>query len=139
MDIFRIILEVIGAAGVLYSIYQFAVIRGHEKHEQKMQYLISSIYALASGKQLEWDNQLRIYNPNETDLEIIRLICRARDEFAQIATSTAALEGAIVSGKSAIIDNTKKTLEQVKANNATQEEFLNKPSFEAGELKIDEN
>ncbi|SCX80500.1 hypothetical protein SAMN05216233_101402 [Desulfoluna spongiiphila] len=61
-----------------------------------------------------------------------RLYLRAKDDFAEIASLTIALEGTIDVDHSAIKDMMDKSIDIVKKNNQLQEEGMKNPLFTQG-------
>jgi protein subunit release factor A len=78
---------------------------------------------------MAWNNQMGLLpKPQDTkDISIIRLHARARDNFAEIASTITALENVIETDTSAIQNMLKKTIEGAKLNNELQNEGLKNP------------
>ncbi|MES3008842.1 MAG: hypothetical protein V4751_13835 [Pseudomonadota bacterium] len=112
------------------AIYQWAVINERKDRDRKMQFLLASVSHTALSKAQEWINQISLFPPpqNDTDLQILRLHARARDEIVGISNLVSALEGAIDPKSSAITAILEKTLKQGELNNQIQQVGLLNPT-----------
>lgn len=131
MDSIAIISLLVGVIGTAIAIYQAAVIREGKKRKSELQYILAGINNAALQKQQTWQNQISTLKKLETeqDWEMGRLYLRARDDFAEIASLTIALEGTIDVDNSAIKSMMDKAIEIVKKNNILQEEGRKNPLF----------
>lgn len=130
-DLFGLISFFVAVIGTSVSIYQAAVLNESKKRKMEFQYLLAGINHLALQKQTAWNNQLTTLTPEEatTQLEKARTVLRARDDFAEIAQLTVALEGTINTESSAIGDMMNRSIEMVKKNNELQTEGLKNPTL----------
>lgn len=129
MDIFNIIMSIVGVIGTSIAIYQWAVLNESKKRRSELQFLLAGIHQLSLSMQMNWNNQLslRAKPQDEKDMEIIRLHARARDDLAEIGSTITALENVIDTDSSAIQNMLKKTIEGTKLNNELQSEGLKNP------------
>ncbi|MEZ7276172.1 hypothetical protein EXT42_18655 [Pseudoalteromonas sp. CO302Y] len=123
---------VIGVIGTAIAIYQAAIINESKKRKNELQYLFAGINAAATQKQQAWQNQISLMpKPNtQEELKLAQLCVRARDDAAEIANLTSALEGTIDPDNSAIVnmmDKYKLIVEKTKRN-APPTEFDQAPS-----------
>ena len=131
MDLITIISLLVGIIGTAIAIYQSAVIREGKKRKSELQYILAGINNAALQKQQTWQNQISTLKKLETeqDWEMGRLYLRAKDDFAEIASLTIALEGTIDVDNSAIKSMMDKSIEIVQKNNILQEEGMKNPLF----------
>jgi protein subunit release factor A len=129
MDMLNIIMAMVGVIGTSIAIYQWAVLNESKKRRSELQFLLAGIHQLSLSKQMAWNNQMGLLpKPQDTkDISIIRLHARARDNFAEIASTITALENVIETDTSAIQNMLKKTIEGAKLNNELQNEGLKNP------------
>jgi len=122
---------VVGIIGTGVAIYQWAVLNESKKRKRELQYIIAGINSAALQKQQAWQNQIALISKPETpaEWETARLYVRAKDDFAEIASLTVALEGTIDVEGSAISDMMDKYLANVKKNNELQAEGLKNPTL----------
>ena len=113
------------------AIYQWAVLNESKKRKREFQYIIAGINSAALQKQQAWQNQTALISKPETpaEWETVRLYVRAKDDFAEIASLTVALEGTIDVEGSAISDMMDRYLANVKKNNELQAEGLKNPTL----------
>lgn len=130
MDTASVISLLVGVVGTAIAIYQSAIINESKKRKGELQYLLAGINSSALQKQQLWQNQISLLKPPETEqeMELIRALVRARDDFTDIANLTVALEGAIDPDASAISSMMDKYLDTVRKNNVLQEEALKNQS-----------
>lgn len=119
MDVAETIGLMAGIIGTGIAIYQWAVINESKKRKNELQYILAGINASAIQKQAAWQNQITLLQPPKTPEEwrIAQISVRARDDIAEIANLTSALEGAIDTENSAIVsmmDKHKKIVEKGK-------------------------
>ncbi|MEX1198894.1 MAG: hypothetical protein WEB57_13680 [Pseudohongiellaceae bacterium] len=96
---------IVGIIGTSIAIYQAAIINESKKRKNELQYLFAGINAAAVQKQQAWQNQIALL-PNPSTPEewaLARVYISARDEVAEIANLTSALEGTIDPENSAIV------------------------------------
>jgi len=131
MDTLSIISLIVGVIGTAIAIYQSAVIREGNKRKRELQYILAGVNNAALQKQQAWQNQIATLKKLETDQdwEMGRLYLRAKDDFAEIASLTIALEGTIDVDNSAIKSMMDKSIEIVQKNNFLQEEGMKNPLF----------
>ena len=104
MSIPEILGLLFGVVGTGIAIYQTAVINEGKKRKHELQYLLAGINAAANQKQIAWQNQISLLNPNTPEeYEAAQVYVRARDDVMEIATLSSALEGTIDTGNSAIV------------------------------------
>jgi hypothetical protein len=129
MNSVAIISLLVGIVGTSIAIYQAAVIREGRKRKSELQYILAGINNAALQKQITWDNQIKTLPLLETpqDWEMGRLYLRARDDCAEIANLTIALEGAIDIDYSAIKEMMNKSIDIVRKNNELQKEGMKNP------------
>ncbi len=129
MDIVNAILPVLGVVSTLIAVYQLAVIKESKTRKEEFQYLLAGVNTSALQKQQSWANQLSSLTQAEIqdNLERARLMVRARDDFADLASLTAALEGTIDTNSSAITSLLDKAIRIVRKNNELQAEGLKNP------------
>ena len=95
---------IFGVIGTGIAVYQTAVINEGKKRKHELQYLLAGINAAANQKQIAWQNQISLLNPNTPEeYEAVQVYVRARDDVMEIATLSSALEGTIDTGNSAIV------------------------------------
>lgn len=128
MEIISFILAVLSTA---IAIYQAAVIRENKKRSSELQYILAGINNATLQKQTTWQNQISTLAKPESsqDWETGRLYLRARDDFAEIASLTIALEGTIDVNQSAITSMMDKSIDIVRKNNELQSEGLKNPNM----------
>ncbi|VUD63089.1 hypothetical protein TDB9533_03172 [Thalassocella blandensis] len=116
------------SAGI--AVYQWAVLNESKKRKRELQFILAGINNAAIQKQQTWQNQIGTLKHLETDQdwEMGRLYLRAKDDFAEIASLTIALEGTIDVDHSAIKKMMENSIQIVKLNNGLQEEGLKNPS-----------
>lgn len=121
----------VGVIGTAIAIYQAAVIRESAKRKSELQYILAGINNAALQKQQAWQNQIATLKKLETDQdwEMGRLYLRAKDDFAEIASLTIALEGTIDIDYSAIKAMMDKSIQIVQKNNLLQGEGMKNPLF----------
>ncbi|WP_092207698.1 hypothetical protein [Desulfoluna spongiiphila] len=134
MDSVSIISLFVGIIGTMIAVYQAAIIRESKKRASELQYILAGINNAALQKQQAWQNQISTLPKLESsqDWEMGRLYLRAKDDFAEIASLTIALEGTIDVDHSAIKDMMDKSIDIVKKNNQLQEEGMKNPLFTQG-------
>lgn len=117
------------SAGI--AVYQWAIINETKRRKSELQYILAGINNAALQKQQAWQNQIATLQELESaqDWEMGRLYVRAKDDFAEIASLTIALEGTIDVDHSAIKSMMDKSIEIVKKNNVLQEEGMKNPFF----------
>lgn len=120
----------IGVIGTAISIYQYALIHESKKRSKELQYLLAAINSSALQKQQAWANQIQLLGNWDTEEKMLtaKIYIRAKDDFADIAQLTVALEGAISVDDSAINGMLDKALQFSKKNNDLQAESLKNPS-----------
>ncbi|SMF48873.1 hypothetical protein SAMN02745866_03199 [Alteromonadaceae bacterium Bs31] len=130
-DPITIVSLLVGVIGTSIAIYQAAVIREGKKRKSELQYILAGINNAALQKQQTWQNQISTLKKleSEQDWEMGRLYLRAKDDFAEIASLTIALEGTIDIDNSAIKSMMDKSIEIVRKNNVLQEEGMKNPLF----------
>ncbi len=135
MDTVTLISLIVGIIGTSIAIYQAAVIREGKKRKGELQYILAGINNAALQKQQAWQNQINtLQKPeNQQDWETARMYLRAKDDFAEIASLTIALEGTIDIDHSAIESMMDKSIEIVQKNNKLQEEGMKNPLFKSNE------
>jgi hypothetical protein len=96
---------VVGVIGTAIAIYQAAMINESRKRKNELQYLFAGINAAAVQKQKAWQNQISLLPKPSTSEEwaVALAYVRARDDMAEIANLTSALEGTIDPDNSAIV------------------------------------
>lgn len=121
----------VGIIGLGIAIYQWAVISENKKRKSELQYILAGINNAVIQKNLTWQNQINTLPKLESqqDWETGRLYLRARDDFAEIASLTIALEGTIDIDSSAISAMMDKSIDIVQKNNALQSEGMKNPVF----------
>lgn len=131
MDLVSLISLLVGIIGTGIAIYQAAVIREGKKRRSELQYILAGINNVALQKQQAWQNQISTLPQLEShqDMEMFRLYVRVKDDFAEMASLTIALEGTIDVDHSAISSMMDKSIEIVKKNNQLQEEGMKISSF----------
>ena len=119
-----------GIIGAAIAIYQTAVLNERKKRDTQLQYLLAGISNAALSKMQAWINQISFlpHPSDESDLAILRVHARAKDDLSEIHNLAAALEGVIDSDSSAITSLLKKIAEQGEINNKIQEIGLNNPT-----------
>ncbi|MGO2183054.1 MAG: hypothetical protein ACTH36_12180 [Pseudoalteromonas nigrifaciens] len=120
---------IVGIIGTAIAIYQAAIINESKKRKNELQYLFAGINAAAVQKQQAWQNQIALLPKPSTPEEwaIAHAYIRARDDVAEIANLTSALEGTIDPDNSAIVAMMDKYKTIVDKNN-----LMNPPTgFEA--------
>jgi hypothetical protein len=119
----------VGVIGLVIAIYQWAVINEGKKRKSELQYILAGINNATIQKQVAWQNQINTLPKLESqqDWEMGRLYLRARDDFAELASLTIALEGTIDIDNSAISAMMDKSIDIVKKNNFLQTEGLKNP------------
>lgn len=122
---------IIGIIGTCIAIYQWAVINEGKKRKNELQFLLAGINSLAVQKQLAWQNQISLLSKPSSpeEWEIARLHVRAKDEAAEIAGLTVALEGAIDTDNSAIAAMMDRYTDITEKNNKLQTEGMKNPSL----------
>jgi hypothetical protein len=102
---FEIISLLVGIIGTATAIYQTAIINESRKRKNELQYLFAGINAAAVQKQQTWQNQIALLPPPSTleESRVAHAYIRARDDVAEIANLTSALEGTIDPDNSAIV------------------------------------
>lgn len=102
---FESIALVVGVIGSAIAIYQAAIINESKKRKNELQYLFAGINAAAVQKQQAWQNQIALLSKPSTPegWAIAHAYIRARDDVAEIANLTSALEGTIDPDNSAIV------------------------------------
>lgn len=140
MDVITTISLMVGIIGTAIAIYQAAVIRESAKRKSELQYILAGINNAALQKQQAWQNQIATLKKLETDQdwEMGRLYLRAKDDFAEIASLTIALEGTIDIDNSAIKAMMDKSIQIVQKNNLLQEEGMKNPLFNNPQPNQDE-
>ena len=95
----------IGIIGTGIAIYQWAVINESKKRKNELQYLLAGINGSAIHKQQAWQNQLSLLPPptSPEEFKVHQAYTRARDDSAELAALSLALEGTIDTGNSAIV------------------------------------
>lgn len=95
----------VGVIGTAIAIYQAAIINESKKRKNELQYLFAGINAAAVQKQKAWQNQISLLPKPSTPDEwaVAHAYIRARDDMAEIANLTSALEGTIDPDNSAIV------------------------------------
>lgn len=121
-------MSLVGVIGTALAIYQWAVLNESQKRRSELQFLLAGIHQLALSKQMEWNNQMSLL-PRETDLEILMVHARARDNFMEIGSVITALESVIDTDSSAITAMLEKTIKQSELNNRLQAEGLKNPTL----------
>ncbi|RUO71652.1 hypothetical protein [Idiomarina ramblicola] len=113
---------VVGVIGTGIALYQWGVMNEAKKRRHELQYLLAGISNTALLRRQSWLNQLSLYPApqGEADLNLKRMLVRARDDLSEIHSLVAALEGAVDSEKSATTEILKKTIEQGELNNRIQ-------------------
>lgn len=131
MELGETISLAVGIIGTGVAIYQWAVLNEGKKRKRELQYIIAGINSAALQKQQAWQNQISLISKPKTpaEWETVRLYVRAKDDFAEIASLTVALEGTIDVEGSAISDMMDKYLANVKKNNELQAEGLKNPTL----------
>jgi len=121
----------VGIIGTGVAIYQWAILNETKKRKRELQYIIAGINNAALQKQQAWQNQISLIATPETqsDWETARLYVRAKDDFAELASLTIALEGTIDVEGSAISDMMDKYLASVRKNNELQTEAMKNPTL----------
>lgn len=96
---------IVGIIGTAVAIYQAAIINESKKRRNELQYLFAGINAAANQKQRAWQNQIALIPKPSTPEEctVAQISIRARDDMAEIANLTSALEGTIDPDNSAIV------------------------------------
>lgn len=96
---------IIGVIGTSIAIYQAAIINASKKRKNELQYLFAGINAAALQKQKAWQNQISLLPKpsNPTEWAVAQAHIRARDDMAELANLTSALEGTIDPDESAIV------------------------------------
>lgn len=137
MELFNILMSIVGVIGTSIAIYQWAVLNESKKRSTELQFLLAGIHQLALSKQLEWNNQMSLLPKpqNEKDMEIIRIHARARDNLMEIGSTITALENVISTDTSAIQKMLEKTISGAKLNNELQTEALRNPSLPQNQSK----
>ncbi len=102
---FEVLGLIVGIIGTAIAIYQAAIINESKKRKNELQYLFAGINAAAAQKQKAWQNQIALMPKPSTSEEwaIAHSHIRARDDMAEIANLTSALEGTIDPDNSAIV------------------------------------
>lgn len=120
----------VGAIGTAIAIYQTAVLKESKKRRGELQFLLAGINSSALQKQQGWHNQITLLGAphGEAEMQLFRAHVRARDDFADIAQLTVALEGAIDTESSAISSMMDKFINTVQKNNKLQAEGLRNPT-----------
>jgi hypothetical protein len=121
---------VVGIVGICFAVYQTAVINETKKQRVRLQYLLAGVSNLALSKAQAWINQSSLMAQADTssNLDIARVIIRAKDDFTEVHSLAAALEKSIDCDGSAITELLKETLIQSELNNKIQAEALKNPS-----------
>ena len=135
MDLMSAISLFVGVIGTALAIYQAAVIRETKNRYRELQYILAGISNMALGKQQAWVNQgYWLGEPDNDEVkEIYKLHARARDDFAEMATTISALEGTIDPDHSAITKMLEKMKTQISINNELQREGLKNPTLKRNE------
>lgn len=110
---------IVGIIGTAIAIYQAAIINESKKRKNELQYLFAGINAAAVQKQQAWQNQIALLPKPSTPEEwaVAHSYIRARDDMAEIANLTSALEGTIDPDNSAIVSMMDKYKTIVDKNN----------------------
>jgi hypothetical protein len=137
MDLGEAIALIVGIIGTGVAIYQWAVINESKKRKGELQFILAGINNVALQKQQSWQNQINLLpKPDRQEhFEAARPYLRARDDFAELAGLTAALEGAIDTDSSAISTMLDKGIDIVQKNNKLQEEGLKNPASKKKEIE----
>ncbi len=130
MDTLSYISLFVGVIGTAISIYQYALINESKTRSRELQFLLAAINSSAIQKQQAWANQIQLLGNVDTEekMLIAKIHIRAKDDFADIAQLTVALEGAISVDSSAINSMMDRALQYCKKNNDLQTEGLKNPS-----------
>jgi hypothetical protein len=110
---------IVGIIGTAIAIYQAAIINESKKRKNELQYLFAGINAAAIQKEKAWQNQIALLPKPSTPEEwaVAHAYVRARDDMAEIASLTIALEGTIDPDNSAIVSMMDKYKAIVDKNN----------------------
>ena len=130
MEFSEIISLLVGIIGTGIAVYQTAVINESKKRKNELQFLLAGVNAVAIQKQSAWQNQISLLTKPETpeQFQLARMAVRARDEAAEIANLTSALEGTINTENSAIVamlEKNKEIMEKSRSKDPSTE-FKNK-------------
>jgi hypothetical protein len=122
---------VVGIIGICCAVYQTAIINENKKQRVRLQYLLAGVSNLALSKAQAWINQSSLIGQTDTSsqLDVARVLIRAKDDFTEVHNLAAALEKSIDSDESAITQLLEETLKQSELNNKIQEEALKNPSI----------
>jgi hypothetical protein len=122
---------VVGIIGICFAVYQTAIINENKKQRVRLQYLLAGVSNLALSKAQAWINQSSLIGQTDTSsqLDVARVLIRAKDDFTEVHSLAAALEKSIDSDESAITQLLEETLKQSELNNKIQEEALKNPSI----------
>jgi len=120
----------LGLVGTGIALYQWGVLNEAKKRRHELQYLLAGVSNIALMKSQGWINQLNSYPSPQSasDVALLRILLRARDELTEIHGLVSALEGAIDSDESATTAILRKTLEQGRINNEIQQTALENPT-----------
>jgi hypothetical protein len=121
---------IVGMVGTGLALYQRGVLNAEKKRRHELQYLLAGVSNTSLLKSQAWVNQLNSYPApqNAADIELLRSLLRARDDFTEIHSLVAALEGAVDSEESATTNILRRTLEQGRINNEIQQTALENPA-----------
>ena len=121
---------VVGVAGICFAVYQTAVINETKKQRVRLQYLLAGVSNLALSKVQAWINQYSLIAQADasSQLDVERVVVRAKDDFTEVHNLAAALEKSIDSDESAITNLLEETLKQSQLNNKIQADALKNPS-----------
>ena len=135
-EISEIISLSVGIIGSTIAVYQCAILRENKKRKNEIQHILAGINHTALQKQMSWQNQMNTLAKLETtqDLEYLRTLLRAKDDFQEIVGLTPALEGTIDTENSAIIKLMEKSIKITKLNNELQAEGLKNPTMPAADI-----
>lgn len=127
---------VLAILGTGIAIYQWAVINEKKKRHKELQYLLAGVSNAALSKGQAWINQISLIPPpqNESDLLLLRVHGRAKDDLLAIHSLVSALEGVIDPESSAITDILGKTLRQGELNNRIQQVALENPARQQNQV-----
>jgi hypothetical protein len=132
MELTEVLALIVGVIGTSIAIYQWAVINEGKKRKNELQYLLAGINSSANQKQQAWQNQISVMqDPTKPEeWRLAQAYIRARDDFAEIAALTSALEGTIDTENSAIVSMMDKYTKIVEKNNVLQAAGQNKSLFD---------
>jgi len=124
MDVLSAISLLVGVIGTAIAIYQWATLNALKARNSELQFLLAGINSSAAQKMQSWQNQIHLLlEPQNVDqLDTMKVMHRAKDDFADMSNLIVSLEGAIDPENSAISKMMDKYLDVLSKNNKMQAE-----------------